>query len=98
MGKCQSLDVGIDTEKRPGIIMQYSICEFLPMGFSHLGIEQLQLTNETKQRIETLKTSKEVLQFKDDFGSHFSSGTYNYGGMNIQYTAKPMNSSKKEYV
>ncbi|KAK2703311.1 hypothetical protein QYM36_018224 [Artemia franciscana] len=66
--------------------MEYFKCEFVPMGFFHLGIEQLQLTNEAKQRVENL--SEEAVKFMEYFGSHFSTGIHHYFGMNIYYSAK----------
>jgi hypothetical protein len=37
------------------------------VGFFHLGFEQLQLANGSKQRLKAVKTSKEAMQFLNDF-------------------------------
>ncbi|XP_065582693.1 uncharacterized protein LOC136041844 [Artemia franciscana] len=68
--------------------MEYIICKFVPMGLFRLRIEQLQLTNEAKQRVENLKTKEEAFKFMEDFGSHFSTGIHHYGGISIYYSSK----------
>ncbi|KAK2702423.1 hypothetical protein QYM36_018968 [Artemia franciscana] len=93
--ECHSIKLNIDIEKRPGIRIEYFKCEFVPIGFFHLRIEQLQLTNEAKQRVENLKTKEEAFKFMEDFGSHLSTGIHHYGGIYIYYSAKTHDFSRK---
>ncbi|KAK2713176.1 hypothetical protein QYM36_011764, partial [Artemia franciscana] len=93
--ECHSIELNIDIKKPPGTRIEYFKCEFVPIGFFHLRIEQLQLTNEAKQRVENLKTKEEAFKFMKDFGSHFSTGIHHYGGKNIYFSAKTHGFSEK---
>ncbi|KAK2703284.1 hypothetical protein QYM36_018201 [Artemia franciscana] len=75
------------TKSSEGEMHELSI-HILPLGDFFLKIDQMELTNKAKDRVQKLKTSSEALHFMYDFGSHFSVGHHTYGGTRIHYTFK----------
>ncbi|KAK2713178.1 hypothetical protein QYM36_011766 [Artemia franciscana] len=82
-----SLQKSSGTKSSVANVQKLHYC-FLPIGSFDLKIEQLQLTNEAKERLENLKFSEDALQFMKDFGSHFSTGFHHYGGITVKETSE----------